>query len=106
MHRSELRAKLPKGSTYFATWLDPIQGNRPRTTKRVVVSQSARMMQSRILDGPQAGEVVRLDWINVAVSEFLGVITLRDEVDDREDHESDSAFLSIDTIEGGSDESG
>lgn len=90
MHRSQLIAKLPKGSTFFATWLEPIEGNRPRVTKRRVVSQSSHVMKSEILDGPQKGVVIRLDWANVVASEEFGVITLS---------AGNADFIKIDTIE-------
>ncbi len=82
-----LRRKLPVGSTYFATFLGPIAVNKPRTTRRRVVSQSSRLMQSIILDG--SGRTIRLDWKGVRASEALDVITLE---------EDGGPFLKIDTI--------
>ena len=97
MHRASLVVGLPKGSTFYATWLGPICGNRPRTTRREVVAQSLHRMETRILDGPQKGETIRLDWVNVVVSEGYGVITLR---------VGEADFLQIDTIEECTDERG
>ena len=84
---ASLRRKLPVGSTYSATWIGPELDN-PRTTRRRVVSQSARLMQSVVLDGPESGRTMRLEWQGVKASEALDVITL----------DEDGPFLKIDTI--------
>ena len=85
-----LRRKLPPTATFFITWLGVIVGNNPHTTHRRVVSQSAHVMASEILDGPQKGTVVRLNWKGVRASEALDVITLE---------EDGGPFLKIDKID-------
>ena len=93
---AELRRQLTPGATYYATWIGPIAGNRPRTTRRRVVSQSGHVMQSEIIDdSPQSGHVMRLEWGGVRASEWGGVVTLADESAD---------FIKIDTIEGPNNE--
>ena len=87
---TDLRRKLPPGTTYYSTWIGPIAGNRPRTTHRRVVSQSKAIMQSEILsDHPQKGHVMRLEWSGVRAVESLDVITLSDDL---------AEFVKLDTI--------
>ena len=82
-----LRRQLPVGATYSATWIGPKLPN-PRTTRRRVVSQSTRIMQSVVLYGPESGRTIRLEWKGVKASEVLDVVTL----------DEDGPFLEIDTI--------
>lgn len=77
---ADLRRQLQPGATYVATWLDS-WGDPLYTNKRRVVSQSAGLMQSEVLDGPLTGRKMRLEWTGVKATEEGGVITLHDKTD-------------------------
>ena len=76
---ASLRSRLRPGIIFSATWIGPVGAGRARTAQRVVVSQSSRVMQARILDGPQVGDVIRLEWVGVRASECGTTIILADD---------------------------
>jgi len=92
-----LRRKLPVGSTYSGTWIGPPCGT-PQTTRRRVVSQSARLMQSIILDGPESGRTMRLEWKGVSASESIDGVTLSAQERITRTRADYVPFLKIDTI--------